>query len=89
MADPVYTPDNYLFVKQFNGEMDKLMNELGKYENENEPKPDDENVEVTQNYLSHLNRLFNKTEIINSPKYKRNQKRKRRKLKESYGWIKL
>ena len=26
MADPVYTPDNYLFVKQFNGEMDKLMN---------------------------------------------------------------
>ena len=26
LVDPVYIPDNFLFVKQFNCEMDKLMN---------------------------------------------------------------
>ena len=31
MADPVYTPENYIFVKQFNDQMDKVMNNLGKY----------------------------------------------------------
>ena len=74
MADPVYTPDNYIFVKQFNNEMDKIMNKLGKYGEE--PSPEDENIEVTENYLSYLNSLFSKVipfldnlhrEIVNSP----------------------
>jgi hypothetical protein len=66
MADPVYIPDNYVFVKQFNDEMNKLMDKLGKYEGdqdqeqEQEPSQEEEPIEVTENYLSHLNSLFNK-----------------------------
>ena len=74
MADPVYNPDNYIFVKQFNDQMDNIMNKLGKYEEE--PSPEEEKLEIRENYLSHLNTLFNKAvpflddlhqEIIKSP----------------------
>ena len=58
MADPVYTPENYIFVNQFNKEMDEIMNKLGKYEEEGSPE-DDKN-EVTDNYLTHLSNLFNR-----------------------------
>ena len=58
MADPVYTPDNYIFVKEFNNQMDTLMNKLGKYDEE--PSPEDEKIQVRENYLSHLNTMFNK-----------------------------
>ena len=65
MADPVYIPDNYIFVKQFNDEMNKIMDKLGKYEGdqeeEQEPSQEEEPIEVTENYLSHFNSLFNKT----------------------------
>ena len=58
MADPVYNPDNYIFVKQFNDQMDNIMNKLGKYEEE--PSPEEEKLEIRENYLSHLNTLFKK-----------------------------
>ena len=60
MADPVYNPENYVFVNKFNNEMDKIMNKLGKYEEEPSPG-EEEKLEVTENYLSHLNTLFNKS----------------------------
>ena len=59
LADPVYNPENYVFVNKFNNEMDKIMNKLGKYEEEPSPE-EEEQLEVTENYLSHLNTLFNK-----------------------------
>ena len=74
MAEPVYNPENYIFVKQFNDQMDNIMNKLGKYEEE--PSPDEEKLEIRENYLFHLNTLFNKAvpflddlhqEIIKSP----------------------
>ena len=68
LADPIYIPDNYVFVKQFNDEMNKIMDKLGKYEGEGEKEgegeeeksQEEEPLEVTENYLSHLNSLFNK-----------------------------
>ena len=58
LADPLYTPENYIFVNKFNKEMDKLMDNLGRVEGDSS----DENAEVepTENYLTHLNNLFNK-----------------------------
>ena len=58
MADPVYNPENYIFVKQFNNEMNNIMNNLGKYDEE--PSPQEEKIEVTENYLAHLGALFSK-----------------------------
>ena len=58
MADPIYTPENYIFVNQFNKEMDKIMEKLGKYEEEQGPEEDQN--EVTENYLNHLSNLFTK-----------------------------
>ena len=74
LAEPMITPENYIFVKKFNDEMDTIMNKLGKYPEE--PNPDDDKIEVTENYLPYLNTLFNKcvpflhelhNEIKNSP----------------------
>ena len=92
MADPVYNPENYVFVNKFNNEMDKIMNKLGKYEEEPSPG-EEEKLEVTENYLSHLNTLFNKSipflddlhkEIANSPtgQYPDLKKEKEENLKE-------
>ena len=58
MADPIYNPENYIFVKQFNNEMNRVMDNLGKYDEE--PSPDEEKIEVTENYLAHLGALFSK-----------------------------
>ena len=58
MADPVYNPENYIFVKQFNNEMNKIMDNLGKYDEE--PSPQEDKIEVTENYLAHLGALFSK-----------------------------
>ena len=60
MADPIYKPENYIFVKEFENEMDKIMNKLGKFEKEPDPKNKDDKVEVSDNYLSHLNNLYTK-----------------------------
>ena len=60
MSEPLYRPDNYIFVNEFEKEMDKIMNKLGKYDKEPEENKDDDKAEVTDNYLSHLNNLYNK-----------------------------
>jgi hypothetical protein len=60
MAEPIYTPENYIFVNEFEKEMDKIMNKLGKYDKDPEEEKDDDKVEVSDNYLSHLNNLYSK-----------------------------
>ena len=74
LAEPMFTPDNYIFVKQFNDQMNTIMTTLGKYPEDH--CLDDDKIEVTENYLTYLNTLFNKAvpflhelhnEIINSP----------------------
>ena len=73
LAEPLYTPENYIFVNKFNKAMSKILNNLGlfnpKEENENEElsidnddekdKDKEEALEPTENYLTHLNHLFN------------------------------
>ena len=54
----MFTPENYIFEKKFNDEMDTIMNKLGKYPEE--PSVDDDKIEVIQNFLPYLNTLFNK-----------------------------
>ena len=74
LAEPLYTPENYIFVNKFNKEMDNLMDNLGRYEED--PLDENADIEPTENYLTHLNNLFNKAvpfmddlhkEITNSP----------------------
>ena len=60
MADPIYKPDNYLFVNEFEKQMDKIMDKLGKVEKEKDPEKPDDKMEVSDYYLSHLNSLYNK-----------------------------
>ena len=58
LAEPLYTPENYIFVNKFNKEMDKLLDNLGKFEKDSLDK--DGEIEPTDNYLAHLNNLYNK-----------------------------
>ena len=60
LADPLYTPENYIFVNKFNKEMDKLLDNLGKFEDKEPSEENKEEIEPTENYLTHLNNLFNK-----------------------------
>ena len=60
LADPIYNPENYIFVNEFEKEMDKIMNKLGKIEKENAPEKEEDKIEVSDCYLSHLNNLFSK-----------------------------
>ena len=60
LADPIYNPENYIFVNEFEKEMDKIMNKLGKIEKENDPEKEEDKIEVSDCYLSHLNNLFSK-----------------------------
>jgi hypothetical protein len=57
LSEPLYTPENYIFVNKFNKQMDKLMDNLGKYEQDPEEEGE---IEPTENYLCHLNNLYNK-----------------------------
>ena len=61
LADPLYRPDNYIFVNEFEKEMDKVHDKIGKYENGKKPNENDEEVFPTKTYLSHLDELFPKT----------------------------
>ena len=60
---PLYTPENYIFVNKFNKEMDKLMDNLGRFEKDSSDE-DNEEAEPTDNYLTHLNSLFTKAVLF-------------------------
>ena len=63
LAEPLYTPENYIFVNKFNKAMDKILNNLGRFEQGEDEDSLSENgptIEPTENYLTHLNNLFNK-----------------------------
>ena len=63
LAEPLYTPENYIFVNKFNKEMDKLMDNLGRFEKDSSDE-DNEEAEPTDNYLTHLNSLFTKAVLF-------------------------
>ena len=52
MSVPIYNPENYIFVKQFNDEINKVLNNLRKYDEE--PSPVEEKIGINENYLAHL-----------------------------------
>ena len=39
LADPLYTPENYIFVNSYEKEMEKVQEKIGKYEGGENPNP--------------------------------------------------
>ena len=60
MGKPLYVPENYIFVDEYNKEMDKLLSKYGKID-EAKSEPDKGRVKYTDVALNNLQHSFNKT----------------------------
>ena len=58
MGKPLYVPENYIFVDEYNKEMDKLLSKYGKID---EAKSEPDKVKYTDVALNNLQHSFNKT----------------------------